>query len=59
GHAGDAYGLTSGLWVDPHSSQGLAWLLTGRAAPLETHPGRSRLTRQEERLAGLLLERAI
>jgi len=59
GHAGDAYGLSSGLWVDPRSGQGLAWLLTGRAAPLEAHLGRSRLTRQEERLAGLLLERAI
>ncbi len=54
GHAGDAYGLTSGLWVDPRAGRGLAYLITGQAAPLADNKGRSQLTRQEERLAGLL-----
>lgn len=54
GHAGDAYGLTSGLWVSPESGRGIAYLTTGQAAPLKTNKGRSMLTRQEERLAGLL-----
>ncbi len=54
GHAGDAYGLTSGLWVDPARGRGLAYLLTGQAAPLERNRGRSKLTRQEEALAAWL-----
>ena len=54
GHAGDAYGLTSGLWVDPSLRHGLAYLLTGQAAPLTRNKGRSMLTRQEEALAGWL-----
>ncbi len=54
GHAGDAYGLTSGLWVDPASGRGMAYLLTGQAAPLARNKGRSRLTRQEEAMAALL-----
>ena len=56
GHAGDAYGLTSGLWVDPRGGRGVAYLTTGQAAPLKANKGRSMLTRQEERLAGLLVE---
>jgi CubicO group peptidase (beta-lactamase class C family) len=54
GHAGDAYGLTSGLWVNPTSGRGLAYLLTGQAAPLTRNKGRSMLTRQEEAMAALL-----
>lgn len=54
GHAGDAYGLTSGLWVHPDSARGLAYLLTGQAAPLKRNKGRSMLTRQEEAMATLL-----
>lgn len=54
GHAGDAYGLTSGLWVDPHMGQGLAYILTGQAAPLARNKGRSMLTRQEEAMAAWL-----
>ncbi|CAN5326385.1 hypothetical protein BH10PSE3_BH10PSE3_36990 [soil metagenome] len=54
GHAGEAYGLTSGLWVDPSSRHGLAYLLTGQAAPLMRNKGRSMLTRQEEAMAGWL-----
>lgn len=55
GHAGDAYGLTSGLWVDPKRGRGLAYLLTGQAAPLDRNRGRSKLTRQEEAMAAWLL----
>jgi CubicO group peptidase (beta-lactamase class C family) len=54
GHAGDAYGLTSGLWVDPRRGRGLAYLLTGQAAPLKRNKGRSMLTRQEEAMAARL-----
>jgi CubicO group peptidase (beta-lactamase class C family) len=54
GHAGDAYGLTSGLWVDPNTRHGLAYLLTGQAAPLTRNKGRSMLTRQEEAMAARL-----
>jgi CubicO group peptidase (beta-lactamase class C family) len=54
GHAGDAYGLTSGLWVDPRRGRGMAYLLTGQAAPLKRNKGRSMLTRQEEAMAGRL-----
>lgn len=54
GHAGDAYGLTSGLWVDPERGRGMAYLLTGQAAPLKRNKGRSMLTRQEEAMAARL-----
>ncbi len=54
GHAGDAYGLTSGLWVHPTKGRGMAYLLTGQAAPLARNKGRSKLTRQEEALAARL-----
>lgn len=54
GHAGDAYGLTSGLWVAPSTRHGLAYLLTGQAAPLARNRGRSKLTRQEEAMAAWL-----
>jgi len=54
GHAGDAYGLTSGLWVDPDGGRGAAYLLTGQAAPLTHNKGRSMLTRQEEAMAARL-----
>jgi CubicO group peptidase (beta-lactamase class C family) len=29
GHYGDAYGLLAGLWVDPVSTRGFAWFITG------------------------------
>lgn len=54
GHAGDAYGLTSGLWVDPTHGRGMAYLLTGQAMPLARNRGRSMLTRQEEAMAARL-----
>ena len=31
GHAGDAYGLKSGLWIDPATGTGIAYLATGIA----------------------------
>lgn len=30
GHAGEAYGLRSGLWIDPRSGRGIAYFLTGQ-----------------------------
>jgi hypothetical protein len=29
GHYGEAYGLLAGLWVDPVSTRGFAWFITG------------------------------
>jgi CubicO group peptidase (beta-lactamase class C family) len=29
GHYGEAYGLLAGLWVDPASTRGFAWFITG------------------------------
>lgn len=49
GHSGDAYGLKSGLWVDPASGTGVAYFATGLA---EAAPGRrSAFSAVEERLA--------
>ncbi|WP_254602173.1 serine hydrolase domain-containing protein [Sphingomonas bacterium] len=51
GHAGDAYGLRSGLWIDPATGTGVAYFAT--AVDPERQPGRrSAYTRPEERLAG-------
>jgi CubicO group peptidase (beta-lactamase class C family) len=33
GHAGDAYGMKSGLWIDRRSGQGVAYFVTGVADP--------------------------
>lgn len=54
GHAGDAYGLTSGLWVQPSAGRSMAYVITGEARSLKANRGRSGFTRQEERLAGVL-----
>jgi CubicO group peptidase (beta-lactamase class C family) len=54
GHAGDAYGLTSGLWVDPRTGRTMAYVITGEARSLKANKGRSGFTRQEELLAGVL-----
>lgn len=54
GHAGDAYGLTSGLWLNPKTGRCIAYAITGEARPLKTNRGRSNFTRQEELLAGVL-----
>ncbi|HEY0629313.1 MAG TPA: serine hydrolase domain-containing protein [Sphingomicrobium sp.] len=56
GHAGDAYGLRSGLWIDRSRGVGVAYFVTG--LPDDPPPGRSSFTRAEEemveRAAGLL-----
>ena len=49
GHAGDAYGLRSGLWIDPASGTGIAYLSTGNGA--DPPRGRSAYRRIEEQLA--------
>ena len=49
GHAGNAYGLRSGLWVDPKAGRGVAYFATD--VSLEEVPVRSAYTRTEERLA--------
>ena len=49
GHAGDAYGLKSGLWIDPENGTGVAYFATD---VLDADKGsRSAFTRVEEELA--------
>lgn len=49
GHAGDAYGLRSGLWIDPKNGTGVAYFATD--VSLDEAPRRSAYTRTEEILA--------
>jgi CubicO group peptidase (beta-lactamase class C family) len=37
GHYGDAYGLLAGLWVDPVSTKGFAYFITGSVPPFVGH----------------------
>lgn len=46
GHAGDAYGVRSGLWLDPASGSGIAFFVSGLAA--EPPLGRSAFRAAEE-----------
>ena len=46
GHAGDAYGLRSGLWIDRERGVGIAYYVTGLPAVLP--PGRSSFSAAEE-----------
>jgi CubicO group peptidase (beta-lactamase class C family) len=39
GHAGDAYGMKSGLWIDRARGGGIAYFVTGVADPAPTAPG--------------------
>jgi len=39
GHAGDAYGMKSGLWIDPERGRGIAYFVTGVADPAPKAPG--------------------
>ncbi|PKB14873.1 CubicO group peptidase (beta-lactamase class C family) [Novosphingobium kunmingense] len=56
GHAGDAYGLKSGLWWDPVSGKGLAFFT---AAVPEKDPGlRSTFTAAEERVVDRMRDAA-
>lgn len=47
GHAGDAYGLRSGLWIDRKRGVGIAYYVTG--LPAELPPGKSSFSAAEER----------
>lgn len=49
GHAGDAYRLKSGLWIDRARGTGVAYFVT--AVALDAPKGRSAFTRVEEALA--------
>ena len=49
GHAGDAYGLRSGLWIDPKRGTGIAYFATGLGD--DPPPGRSAYRAVEEWLA--------
>ncbi len=54
GHLGEAYGLLSGLWIDPHSGAGMVYMLNGVSSGAQANAGaRSAFTRQEEALARL------
>ncbi len=46
GHAGEAYGVRSGLWLDPETRTGTAFFVT--AVPDDTPRGRSAFTAAEE-----------
>lgn len=48
GHAGDAYGLRSGLWFDPRTGRGIAFFITA-VDPAE-RGGRSAFSAAEERV---------
>lgn len=39
GHAGDAYGMKSGLWIDRSRGRGIAYFVTGVADPALKAPG--------------------
>ena len=49
GHAGDAYGLRSGLWIDPATRTGIAYFAT--AVPAEPRRGKTGYPVVEERMA--------
>jgi CubicO group peptidase (beta-lactamase class C family) len=52
GHLGEAYGLLSGLWIDPRTGAGLVYLISGVSSPAAQNRGkRSAFTQQEERLS--------
>lgn len=40
GHMGEAYGLWSGLWIDPAAGRGYVYAVTGTAEDPAKHPGR-------------------
>jgi CubicO group peptidase (beta-lactamase class C family) len=39
GHAGDAYNMKSGLWIDRHRGRGIAYFVTGVPDPAPKAPG--------------------
>ena len=52
GHAGEAYGLRSGLWLDPETGRGVAFYVTAVAD--DAPRGRSAFTAAEEAMIGAL-----
>jgi CubicO group peptidase (beta-lactamase class C family) len=50
GHAGEAYGLKSGLWVDPKSGTGIAYFTT--AVPDDAPRGKTQFYAVEEAIIG-------
>ena len=54
GHAGDAYGIRSGLWIDPARKVGIAFFAANN--PADPPKGRSAYTAVEEWLAARLGE---
>lgn len=56
GHLGDAYGLYSGLWIDPAAGRGYVYVVTGTADDPTKFPGRYSGFRafEEEILARLI-----
>jgi hypothetical protein len=52
GHLGEAYGLYSGLWWDPATGRGIAYVINGVPGPASVSPGsRSAYTGWEEQIA--------
>lgn len=49
GHAGEAYGLRSGLWLDPAAGTGIVYFIT--AVPDDAPPGQSAFSAIEEAVA--------
>ena len=49
GHSGSAYGLRSGLWIDPAAGSGVVYFATG--VPDERTGARSAFSEIEEQLA--------
>ena len=55
GHLGEAYGLLSGLWINPKTGASMVYMLNGVSSPHAENPGlRSAYNWQEERLAAAL-----
>jgi CubicO group peptidase (beta-lactamase class C family) len=53
GHSGEAYGLRSGVWIDPATGQGRAFFATALAPELPS--GTSAFTTEEEAMARAIL----
>lgn len=53
GHSGEAYGLRSGVWIDPATGRGRAFFATGLASDLPR--GTSAFTAEEEAMARAIL----
>jgi CubicO group peptidase (beta-lactamase class C family) len=57
GHMGDAYGLWSGVWIDPAAGRGYAYAVTGTAEDPAKYPGkRSQFRAFEEAIVGELVQ---